>query len=166
MSSPSIPDRQQQLRAVRQRYDALPAGDRAILRRCKDEGEIRLEGAYWRVVGDAKDVEYALATAVLLFPLAPHQTKQGFSFGRFLRQHLTSSEEGAALRVRRVVQADRDELGHRLRGLLKLASGGEKAVDWGVLGTDIVYFGDVVRRRWTQDFFAPLAPTSAATPST
>ena len=165
MSSPSITERQQQLRAVRHRYDALSAGDRAILRRCKNEDEIRLEGAYWRTVGDAKDVEHALVTAVLLFPLAPHQTKQGFSFGRFLRQHLTSSEEGAALRVRRVVQAERDELAHRLRGLLKLASGGEKAVDWGVLGSDLVYFGDSVRRRWTQDFFAPLGPP-ASTPST
>ena len=162
MSSTSKEDHYRELRAVRARYDALPAGDRAILRRCKTEDDVRLEGAYWRVVGDARGVEHALATAVLLFPLAPHKTMNSFSFGRFLKQHLTSSEEGAALRVRRVVQAERDELAHRLRGLLRLSANGTHAVDWGVLGSDLVYFGDRVRRTWTQDFFAPVTTPSSA----
>jgi CRISPR type I-E-associated protein CasB/Cse2 len=158
MSSASIAEQQQQLRRVRERYDALGPGDRAILRRCKTEDDLRLEGAYWRVVGDAREFERGVATAVLLFPLAAQRSSDRFSFGRYLRTRLETDHDGTTLRVRRVIQSERDQLAHRLRGLIRLAetSGdGGAGIDWGVLGVDLVYFGDHVRRTWTQDFFAP-----------
>jgi len=67
--------------------------------------------------------------------------------------------DGPALRFRRLLDSrDRDELEHRLRGILKLASHDRVPVDWGVLGVDILWFfagSDSVRRRWAQDFYAP-----------
>ena len=65
------------------------------------------------------------------------------------------------LRFRRLLDSrDRDELDHRLRGILKLAAGDKTPVDWGVLGVDILWFfaeSDMVRRRWAQDFYAPIS---------
>ena len=157
MSSASFAEHKHQMRRVRERYDALGPGDRAVLRRCKTEDDLRLEGAYWRVVGDARDLERGIATAVLLFPLAAQRTSERFSFGRYLRSHLKVDHDGTTLRVRRVIQSERDQLAHRLRGLIKLAEAGDgtPGIDWGVLGADLARFGDHVRRNWTQDFFAP-----------
>jgi CRISPR type I-E-associated protein CasB/Cse2 len=168
MSFASIPEQQHQLRRVRERYDALGAGDRAVLRRCKTEDDLRLEGAYWRLVGDARDLERGIATAVLLFPLAAQRTSERFSFGRYLRAKLKTDHDGTTLRVRRVIQAERDQLAHRLRGLIKLAEAGDGAsgIDWGVLGADLVRFGDHVRRTWTQDFFAPSFASTTTTTTT
>jgi hypothetical protein len=47
-----------------------------------------------------------------------------------------------------------------LRGILRLAAGDHAPVDWGGLGTDVLWFfaeSDSVRRRWAQDFYAPTA---------
>jgi hypothetical protein len=59
-----------------------------------------------------------------------------------------------------------------LRGILKLASGDHVPLDWGVLGTDILWFfaeSDSVRRRWAQDFYAPTSweasPRDASLPA-
>ena len=82
---------------------------------------------------------------------------------------------GAALRFRRLLSCrdrERDELDHRLRGVLRLACADKAPVDWGVLGVDILWFfaeSDSVRRRWAQDFYAPTssdASQRAATSST
>jgi len=156
----AVDDVKDQIRAVRKRYDALSPGDRAVLRRCKSSDEVMLEGAYWRVAGEAH--RRALADVVLLFGEAPHRATKDFSLGRHLRTHLSSAKEGHSVRVRRLVQCERDDLAHRLRGLLRLTSAGHVAIDWGVLGADIFFFGDAVRRRWTQDFFAPISLSAPA----
>lgn len=151
------------IRATRRRYDALDRGKTASVRRCRTADEVALEGVYWRI-GDALAREQShLPHVVLLFPLAPHASKDGFSFGRYLQPQLGDSV-GAAIRFRRLLGSrDRDELDHRLRGLLKLAGGDTRPVDWGILGTDILWFfadSGNVRRRWAQDFYAPTAATA------
>lgn len=163
-------DRRSQLRdairAVRGRYDALPRGATAPLRRCRTADEVELEGAYWRVGGALAREQRRLPHVVLLFPLAPQVSRIDFAFGRYLRSRVGESD-GAVQRFRRVLDSrDPDELDHRLRGLLKLASAGEHGVDWGSLGVDLLWFfaeSDRVRRRWAQDFYAPVTLETSAT---
>lgn len=148
----------EKIREVRRRFDALPPGDRARLRRSRSAGEIALEGSYWRIAEGAH--RSALPGVVLLFAEAPQTRRLGitFAFGRFLKARLSSGEEGRDLRFRRVIaSADRDELYHRMRGILRLASGGDAPVDWGELGLDLINFfpGEHVRRAWTEAYFAP-----------
>jgi CRISPR type I-E-associated protein CasB/Cse2 len=148
------------LRSLRRAYDALPRGDVAVLRRCRTSDDVAVEGAFWRIARSVTPRQAHLAHVVLLFPFAGHSEREGFSFGRLLHREL-GDDAGAALRFRRVVESrDRDELDHRLRGLLRLACGGGAPVDWGVLGVDILWFfaeSGAVRRRWAQDFYAPSA---------
>jgi len=155
------------LRAVRARYDKLPRGDIASLRRCRTADEIAIEGTYWRIGSPLAQRQVHLPHVVLLFPLAPQVAREGVSFGRFLRRQLGDSD-GAALRFRRLLDSrGRDDLDHRLRGILRLACADRAPVDWGVLGTDILWFfseSGSVRRRWAQDFYAPTT-SRPATPS-
>jgi CRISPR type I-E-associated protein CasB/Cse2 len=154
-----------ELRAVRVRYDKLPRGDIAALRRCRTADEVAIEGTYWHIASPLAQRQIHLPHVVLLFPLAPQHARKGFSFGKFLSQKLGDSS-GAALRVRRLLDSrDRDDLDHRLRGILRLACADRTPIDWGVLGTDILWFfaeSGAVRRRWAQDFYAPTMPRSAA----
>jgi CRISPR type I-E-associated protein CasB/Cse2 len=146
------------LRAARARYDKLPRGDIASLRRCRAADEIALEGVYWRLGSPLAQQQLYLPHVVLHFPLAAQRAKEGFSFGRFLNRQLGDSD-GAALRFRRLLDSrDRDDLDHRLRGILRLACADRSPVDWGLLGVDILWFfseSGAVRRRWAQDFYAP-----------
>jgi CRISPR type I-E-associated protein CasB/Cse2 len=173
---PSSVDHGQQLvgniRAARSRYDGLERGQKAQLRRCRSAADVELEATYWRVVGDFSknhpNLARYLAHVVLLFPYASHKTRTSFAFGRFLRDHL-GDKTGANLRFRRILGVEsRDELDHRLRGLLRLTASGKAPVDWGVLGRDILWFfaeSDFTRRRWAQDFYAPMARVSSGEPS-
>jgi CRISPR type I-E-associated protein CasB/Cse2 len=161
------------LRAVRARYDALERGQIAQLRRCRTAADLELESVYWRVAGDfghaAPTLARHLPHVVLLFPQAAHRISPGFSFGRFLRAQLGESA-GAGLRFRRVLHVeDRDELDHRLRALLRLTAASGTPVDWGVLGRDLLWFfaeSDNTRRRWAQDFYAPLSRSITTTADT
>jgi len=166
---------QQELREVRRRYDAFKRGKTAPLRRCREAGDVALEEVYWQVGGSLARTQPHLAHVIMLFPLAPQacSPKRSFSFGRFLRRHLPEGD-GAARRFRRLLaSSDRDELDHHLRGVLRLACADKTPVDWGVLGVDILWFlaeSDNVRRRWAQDFYAPIARddsggTAASTPN-
>jgi CRISPR type I-E-associated protein CasB/Cse2 len=159
------------LRGLRRRYDQLDRGRTARLRRCRTADDVALEGAYWRIGETLAHAQWHLPHVVLLFPMAPHASSSGrrFSFGRYLRRQIGDSD-GATLRFRRLLDSrDRDELDHRLRGILRLAAGDHAPVDWGVLGTDILWFfaeSDGVRRRLAQDFYAPTREASAgAAPS-
>jgi CRISPR type I-E-associated protein CasB/Cse2 len=146
------------IRAVRARYDKLSRGEVASLRRCRTADEVSIEGTYWRVGSSLAQRQSHLPHVVLLFPLAQQVAKEKFLLGRLLRNKLGDSA-GAALRVRRLLDSrDRDDLDHRLRGILRLACADRTPVDWGVLGTDILWFfaeSGAVRRRWAQDFYAP-----------
>jgi CRISPR type I-E-associated protein CasB/Cse2 len=154
------------LREVRAAYDRLDRGAVAQIRRCKHASELELEAIYWRLAA-AFQAHYPalvrrLANVVLLFPYARHRDRKYFSMGRFLSRSL-GERAGAELRFRRVLAAeDADDLAHRLRGLLRLSEATSNPVDWGVLGRDMLWFfaeSDATRRRWAQDFYAPLPHT-------
>ena len=156
------------IRNMRRRYDQLARGQTAPIRRCRTADEVALEGIYWRIGDALAHQNKHLPHVVLLFPLVSHKPNDGFSFGRYLRTQISSGDT-AQLRFRRLLDSrDRDELDHRLRGLLKLAASGGAPVDWGVLGTDILWFfaeSDRVRRRWAQDFYAPTFTEASSTAS-
>jgi CRISPR type I-E-associated protein CasB/Cse2 len=155
------------LRGVRARYDHLDRGKTAQLRRCRTADDVALEGAYWRIGEALAREQWHLPHVVLLFPLAPQaaSAEEKFSLGRYLRRQIGDSD-GATLRFRRLLDSrDRDELDHRLRGMLRLAAGDHAPVDWGALGMDVLWFfaeSDSVRRRWAQDFYAPTSPETHA----
>jgi len=160
------------IRDVRARYDRLDRGRTATLRRARTADEVSLEGTYWRVGEALAHEHHGLAHVVLLFPYATQATNDRFSFGRYLRATIGNSD-GAKLRFRRVLDSrDGTELDHRLRSMLRLAVVG-RPLDWGILGTDILWFfaeSDSVRRRWAQDFYAPTShdassKDSSVTPS-
>lgn len=158
-NSPRI-ELQTRIRVVRQNYDKLSRGDIAVLRRCHTAADVALEGVFWRIGGSLAQEQRNLAHVVLHFGLAPHRTTTRFSFGRLLQRKLGDTSSGA-LRFRRLLDSrDRDDLDHRLRGLLRLACDKSTPVDWGVLGVDILWFlasSDNVRRAWAQDFYAPVS---------
>jgi CRISPR type I-E-associated protein CasB/Cse2 len=158
------------VRAVRARYDKLERGQVAQLRRCRSAADLELEGGYWRVVGSAaKGAAHHLAHVVLLFPYAAQGGGAKFSMGRFLHRYLGDGS-GATLRVRRLLACEtRDELDHRLRAILRFTSAAGGRVDWGVLGRDILWFlaeSEATRRRWAQDFYAPIGAAPDATAAT
>lgn len=161
------------LRGVRTRYDKLPRGDTAALRRCRTADEVAIDGTYWRIGSPFAQRQRRLLShlphVVLHFPLAPQIANGPFSFGGFLSRQLGDSD-GAALRFRRLLDSrDRDDLDHRLRSVLRLACAERAPVDWGVLGSDILWFfseSGSVRRRWAQDFYAPTSrPTAPSIPN-
>jgi CRISPR type I-E-associated protein CasB/Cse2 len=161
-------DLEHKVRDARRRYDKLSRGETASLRRCRTANESELESIFWKVNDSQRIPNFA--HVVVLFPLANARlATRPFSFGSFLRGKLGDTDS-AALRFRRVLESrTRDELDHRLRGLLKLATADGSRVDWGVLGVDVLWFfgeRDSVRRRWAQDFYAPLARSRAQTEAT
>jgi CRISPR type I-E-associated protein CasB/Cse2 len=152
------PPNQDHLRAVRRAYDALPLGDRAVLKRCRDTEEIVMEGAFWRVVQAAPEgARLRLATVVACFSSADQLKRvEGFSPGGYFRRALRGSKreltDAGALRFRQLLLVqDREELVHRLRRLLVFA---DAPVDWGVLGLDVFFWSNRVRRQWAQDFYS------------
>ena len=107
------------IRDVRRRYDQLDRGQTAPIRRCRTADEVALEGAYWRIGEAVTHEQWHLPHVVLLFPLAPHTVNDRFSFGCYLRKQCGNSDT-ASLRFRRLLDSrDRNELDHRLRGLLR-----------------------------------------------
>src|SRR5690606_18801849 len=95
-------DLRAEIRLTRRTFDQLPRGLTATLRRCHTEDDVVLEGVYWRIGASLAHRRKHFAAVVLLFPLAPHTTKESFSFGRYLRAHLGDSDS-AALRFRRLL---------------------------------------------------------------
>lgn len=160
------------VRALRERYDGLPAGARAALRRLGAADDLLLEGVFWRLVGEAKIPEAdraRMAHVVACFDSANHVARAE-PFGRWLRRTVFDGVKDAdlptrAVRVRRLLAArDRNELVHQLRRLVRHGfQKTRRGVDWAALGADILWWGDGVRRRWAQDFFAPIRDESAST---
>ena len=110
------------IRGLRARYDRLERGKSAALRRSRTAADIALEGVYWLIGEALAHQERHLPHVVLMFPLAPHAELEKFSFGRHLRRHLGDTAS-ASHRFRRLLDSrDRDDLDHRLRGILKLAA--------------------------------------------
>jgi CRISPR type I-E-associated protein CasB/Cse2 len=163
MATPSLTE--DDLRSVREAYDALSRGDRAVLARCRSAAEIQLEGLFWMLVARVPASHRSkLAPVVVAFPGASQARRTAqFQLGRHLRRTLYASKPtlkpAEAVLFRRLLAAeDREELVHLLRRVLTRA---EASVDWGVLGSDIVYWGPRVQRTWAQDFYSPLPKEKA-----
>lgn len=157
------------VRRVRAIYDddaRFGRGHRATLRRARTSDELLAEGSYWLLLSLAKVPEsfsHRLTHVVLCFPAAEMRAAGGFSLGRFLKTSVYSDTTEAdlptrATRFRRLLavrNGDREGLVHQLRKLVQHgAQKSQRGVDWGILGADILRFGDTVRRRWAADFFA------------
>ena len=55
------------------------------------------------------------------------------------------------MKYRQLVQArDVDELVPRIRRLLQAA---KRPVDWGLLGRDLFFWSDKIRKAWDRDFY-------------
>lgn len=167
-STGSIPEIEV-VRSVRAAYDddaRFGRGHRAGLRRARTSDEILSEGAYWHLLSLAKVPEplrYRLASVVLCFPAAGMSAAGSFSLGRWLKNSVYAETSEAdlptrATRFRRLLavrNGDREGLVHQLRKLVQHgAQKSNSGVDWGIVGADILRFGDTVRRRWAADFFA------------
>lgn len=147
---------------ARDRYDALPPGARAKLKRCRTADDLLEEGVFWRLVDDMgidNKLRQQFARVVLCFPYA-EASHAGMPFPRWLRTTVYGEVKDSDLptrasRFRRALAArDRDELAHELRRLLQHGfNATRRGVEWGELGADIIYWGDAVRRRWAQQFF-------------
>lgn len=145
---------------LRERYDQLAPGPRAVLKRCRTSDELRAVGAFWSLLEDAgvppKD-RHGMAYVVACFGAA--DAGRGL-FPRWLRCTVYAEVKSENLvaragRVRRLLAArDRESLIHELSHVLRHGfQKSSRGVDWGVLGADIVRWGDVVRRRWAEQFF-------------
>ena len=149
------------VRRLRGRYDALPPGGKATLRRCATASELGAEGMFWRLVDDAHvpdDERWRMAHVVACFDAAGVGRER---FARWLRGTAYGDVQkpddlpARAVRVRRMLASrDRDELVHHLRRLLRHGfQKSRRGVDWGALGADILFWGDGVRRSWAEEFF-------------
>jgi CRISPR type I-E-associated protein CasB/Cse2 len=149
----------EQIRELRRAYEALSEAERAALKRCPDANAIMMDRTFWKLAGTASDdVRLRLAHLVACFPAAPQLADpQGFKPGLFLREALYPGQQPKtpeeALKYKHLVQArDIDELVPRMR---KLLSEARRPVDWGVLGRDLFFWSDKVRKAWDKDFYVP-----------
>lgn len=157
------------LRQLRSVYDddaRFGRGYRAVLRRAGTSEELLAEGAYWYLVSAAQvpqELRYRVAPVVLCFPAAVMIEDKNFSLGRWLRRSIYEDVADAdlpqrAVRFRRLLAVgpgEREHLVHHLRKLIQHgATKSNAGIDWGVVGADILGWGESVRRRWAADFFA------------
>jgi len=155
-----------QLRSVYDDDVRFGRGYRAVLRRASTSDELLAEGAYWYLVSVAQVPEalrHRVAPVILCFSAAKMSNAKSFSLGRWLRHTIYEEVRDAdlpqrAARFRRLLavgQGERDQLAHHLRRLVQHAAvKSNTGVDWGVVGADVLFWGEGVRRRWAADFFA------------
>jgi CRISPR type I-E-associated protein CasB/Cse2 len=147
----------EQIRDLRKAYEGLSEPEREGLKGCRDATAIMMDRTFWKLAGDTSDdVRLRLAHLVACFPSAPQlPDAQGFKPGAFLREVLYPGQSPQtpeeALKYKHLLQArDVDELVPRIRKLLGEA---KRPVDWGVLGRDLFYWSDKVKKAWDKDFF-------------
>ena len=148
----------EQIRELRKSYEALADAEREALKRCPTATAIMMDRTFWKLAGTTSDdVRLRVAHLVACFPAAPQLADpSGFKPGAFLREALYPGQSPRtpeeALKYKHLVQArDVDELVPRIRKLLAEA---KKPVDWGVLGRDLFFWSDQVRKAWDRDFYA------------
>jgi len=154
------------IRGCRARYDRMRRAQRAQLQRKGHEAKVlRWEGLYWNLIGETLSEEPHLVHVVFLFPHAEQRrAKVGrFSFGQYLRT-ADSPSEHAMRRILSIQSSDdvnRDALDRQLRASLTRVA---RPLDWGEFGVDVLWFfaeSGRVRRRWAEDFYAPIRPSRA-----
>ena len=147
----------EQIRAVRASYDALTEAERTALKGCRDATAIMMDRTFWKIAGSTSDdVRLRLAHLVACFSAAPQMAEPaGFKPGLFLREALYPNQAPQtpeeALKYKHLVLArDVDELVPRIR---KILGDARRPVDWGVLGRDLFFWSEKVRKAWDRDFY-------------
>lgn len=140
-------------KTIRNRYDNLHNRQISAIKRCHVTEDLKLESSYYTLIREFKG---DLSGVVILFPYASQVIDaSNFYFGSYLKNNLANlSEDSKERRFRQLVDSqDKDQLTHRLRGLLKIS---DSPVDWGVLGSDILRFfwqGGSVKKSWAEGFY-------------
>jgi CRISPR type I-E-associated protein CasB/Cse2 len=163
---------------VHRAYARLSPGYRAILRRAGTPDELRIEGVFWRLMEDVSvpaGDRWRMAEIVLCFDAEREKPAVRLHFARWVRRiafsKVTNEDLPArAVRFRRLLAArNRNELVHEMRRLLRQGYQQQHrlGVDWGLLGADVFFWNEGVRRRWAEQFFSnidmKLAPAKEAT---
>jgi hypothetical protein len=149
----------EQIRELYRCYQGLTDPERAALQRCTDATAIMMDRTFWKLAGTyGDDVRLRLAHLVACFPVAAQLAEPaGFKPGLFLREVMYPGQNPKgpeqALKYKHLTQArDVDEMVPRIRKLLLEA---RRPVDWGVLGCDLFFWSDKIRKGWDRDFYAP-----------
>lgn len=147
-------------RAFAKHYQsALSAGERAVLRRAE---VVSTNAAFWSCLQKAEKVwpdaklprnvrifEALIASAIL--EDAGNGDDMG-SVGAFMRRN------GKQIKSRRVeamlAAQTREAVVEELSRLVAITRAQRATIDFGMLFSDLVFFGDHVRRRWAADCFA------------
>lgn len=88
---------------------------------------------------------------------------------RRLRNQLSVGQDSLDLRVKALIDADREDLPVQLRGLIQRVANADRPIpiDYGVLLKDLIQWedGDGIRRRWSQDYWSRHIPDPKASPA-
>ncbi|WP_246580964.1 type I-E CRISPR-associated protein Cse2/CasB [Deinococcus aestuarii] len=113
--------------------------------------------------GDAAEVEMP--------PAENADTERGPSIGLLMGRLYLAQDRRPSTEKRflGLLDTDRDGLNHQMRQAVTLLATGDLTPDWVRLTTDLLYWGDRVRREWAQDFYREIsreAKAQAEVPST
>jgi CRISPR system Cascade subunit CasB len=131
--------------ALAQRYNNLPPGPRAELRRVARPDDLALIPAFYRLLpGIQTDKRWQ--RVVFFLPFVSHQ-EGGGRLGQKLAGKISEA---------RLFQVLRSTKPNDLIQLRRLAQQVEPAVDWQALGKMLFYWGEMQKRRLIEDYFTPV----------
>lgn len=111
-------------------------------------------------VGERWQEDYFLIAT--LFPLAVYSAEAGNLGDTLWRVKMVrggkdgNHTKGLDRRVEALLDCEREQLGFRLRQVVRLAAASDQAIDWGQLLLDVINWDDVERRvqvRWARSYF-------------
>lgn len=129
--------------ALRRRYDALPPGARAELRRVAEPSDLSLTTALYRLFPGERPDDRHLRLAYLL-PWCTHAAR-----AKPLGAQLADAKVADA----RVLQTARARTPLDLAQLRRLVMHIEPAVDWSTFGRTMWYWGERSKRELVEDFY-------------
>lgn len=129
--------------ALRGRYEGLPAGARAELRRVADPDDLSMTTALYRLFPGERPDDRHLRLAYLL-PWCKHTTR-----AKPLGTQLADAKVAEA----RILQTARARTPLDLAQLRRLVMHIEPAVDWSAFGRTLWYWGERSKRELVEDFY-------------
>ena len=119
----------------------------------------------WPLLARVGGIDDPIAeTVAALYAYHPDETNSG-NLGDTCRQ-LAGTHNSFDGRFRRLLTCDRDELCERLRAVVLAAKAKGIPINYQVLVEDLCWWGERVRIRWAQAFWAAEAEETAATKET
>ncbi len=136
-------------------------GERATIRRCRDENAVAVQPAFVRFAArELAATPGELPRLGLIFGLASHLKPEAaksviasdLALSSQMAQHRgeNNSPVVSSLRFRRLLQLERDELYRPMLRVIGMLDGAANLYD---LADSVYYWGDHVRRRWAFDYF-------------